>query len=90
MGSEKIAATFKRELSEVINAAKTEHERIKAKGAGKADNKKKVKKNAGPAPPAGIQLGKGSRAFFDYLTSDLCSLLSSTGNNFYVMLNKEL
>lgn len=55
MGAEKIAATFKRELSEVITVAKAEDERIKAKGASKADNKKKApKKNAAPAPPAGL------------------------------------
>ena len=57
MGRNKIASIFKTELQEAFNVAKAQDDAIKAKkgGAGKAaDNKKKPKKNAAPAPPPGL------------------------------------
>ena len=71
MGRNKIAAIFKTELNEAFKVAKTQDEEIKAKkgGANKgAESKKKPKKNAAPAPPPGLQLGKGSRALFDFVS----------------------
>ena len=70
MGQDKVGATFKSELTEAYKVAKARDEEIKAKKAagGQADNKKKAKKNAAPAPPPGIQLGRGSRALFDFLS----------------------
>ena len=91
MGADRIALTFKRELKESFAIAKTEDDAIKAKGAAKGDSKKKPKKNAAPAPPIGLQLGKGSRALFDYLALDSCTILSNANiANFNVALNKEL
>lgn len=59
---------FKKELGIAFAQAKERDSVIKAKKSdGKADNKKKPKKNAAPAPPPGLQLGKGSRAFLDFL-----------------------
>ena len=71
MGRNQIATIFKTELSEAFKVAKAQDDAIKAKkgGANKAaDNKKKAKKNAAPAPPPGLQLGKGSRALFDFIS----------------------
>lgn len=81
---------FKRELSEAFKIAKTEDDAIKAKkGNAKADAKKKPKKNAAPAPPPGIQVGRGSRALFDFISQS--TLLSNpNAESFNAALNKEL
>ena len=94
LGANRIAAAFKKELTEAFKIAKEEDDKIKAKKGGanaaKADSKKKPKKNAAPAAPPGIQLGRGSRTFFDFLAQS--SLLSSEdlAMSFNVALNKEL
>ena len=90
MGADKIATAFKRELKEAFTVSKAQDEEIKAKKAGaKVDAKKKPKKNAAPAPPPGIQLGRGSRAMFDFVSQG--SLLSHPDiSNFNAALNKEL
>lgn len=91
LGADKVAVAFKRELSEAFNVAKVQDDEIKAKKAGgaKAESKKKPKKNAAPAPPPGIQLGRGSRAFFDFLAQG--SLLANPDiKSFNTTLNKEL
>ena len=69
--------------------SKTRDTEIKAKQKEPKVDKKKAKKNAAPAPPPGIQLGRGSRALFEFL--DQGTLLQQ-GNNlqkFNVSLNKE-
>lgn len=68
MGRNKISAIFKTELKEAFTVAKTQDDAIKAKKGAAADSKKKPKKNAAPAPPPGLQLGKGSRGFFEFLS----------------------
>ena len=80
-----------KELAVAFSVAKTRDEEIKAKkgGDGKADNKKKAKKNAAPAPPPGIQLGRGSRALFDFLGQGNL-LQSDDAIKLNVSLNKEL
>ena len=92
MGADKVAKTFRRELKESFTVAKTEDDSIKAKkSAAGADDKKKAKKNAAPPSPPGIQLGKGTRAFFDYLSTNSCRILSEENiATFNVALNKEL
>ena len=90
LGANKVGLTFKRELSEAFKIAKTEDDAIKAKkGNAKADTKKKPKKNAAPAPPPGIQVGRGSRALFEFISQS--TLLSNpNAENFNAALNKEL
>ena len=91
MGRNKIAAIFKTELKEAFTVAKTQDDAIKEKKAGAkgADSKKKPKKNAAPAPPPGLQLGKGSRGFFEFLSQG--TLLANPDiSSFSAALNKEL
>ena len=91
-GANKVGEAFKRELRESFKIAKEKDDAIKAKkGAAnaKADAKKKPKKNAAPAPPPGIQLGRGSRAFFDFLAQSTLLADAKVGN-FNAALNKEL
>jgi len=97
MGKDIAGTWFKRELSLAFAQAKDRDDKIKEKkDSGKADNKKKPKKNAAPAPPPGLQLGKGSRAFLDFLLDQLNhgadgGLLASTAPiKFNASLNKEL
>ena len=90
LGRNEVSTVFRRELTAGFAKATAVDEAAKAKGAGKADKSKKPKKNAAPAPPPGIQLGKGSRALFDFLgqtplLSEQASILT-----FNVALNKEL
>ena len=91
LGANGAGAAFKKELIEAFKIAKEEDDKIKAKkGANaKADTKKKPKKNAAPAAPPGIQLGRGSRAFFDFLAGSTL-LESQDALGFNVALNKEL
>lgn len=92
LGAEKLALSFKRELSEAFRIAKAQDDEIKAKkGAAKPDAKKKapVKKNAAPPSPPGLQLGRGSRAFFDFLGQSSL-LLNPDVAKFNAVLNKEL
>ncbi len=92
LGANKVGISFKRELKESIAVAKVQDEEIKAKkGGAKADakSKKKAGKNAAPPAPPGIQLGRGSRTLFEFVSSG--SLLQNEQpNNFNVALNKEL
>jgi hypothetical protein len=67
-------------------------EEIKAKkGGAKADakSKKKPAKNAAPPAPPGIQLGRGSRTLFDFVSQGTL-LQNPDSNNFNAALNKEL
>lgn len=92
LGSLKVEAVFKRELSEAFKKAKAQDDAIRAKGAGKAEAKQKKggkKNDKAPAAPAGIQLGKGCRALFDFLKASTLLQEGSTGV-FNASLNKEL
>ena len=88
MGRNKIATIFKTELNEAFKVAKVQDDTIKAKkgGAKAADPKKKPKKNAAPAAPPGLQLGRGSRALFEFVS--VGTLLSNPDiANFNAALN---
>jgi len=89
-GADLVSAFFSQELAAAFAIAKVKDDEIKAKKeGGKADAKKKPKKNAAPAPPPGLQLGRGSRALLDFLAQG--SLLGGDDlKKFNAVLNKEL
>ena len=89
LGQDKVGSCFKRELNEAFRIAKAQDDEIKAKKeAGKVDAKKKPKKGAAPPPPPGLQLGRGSRALFDFLAQNTL-LQTADAMKFNVTLNKE-
>ena len=80
---------WKKELRATFEKAKEQDEKAKAKGAGKGDAKKKAKKGA-EEKPAGLQLGKGSRQFLDFLTQSKLTARVDEEPWLTVGLNKEL